>query len=307
MCRWLERDPAGYQDGPSLYSYLGRNPMAGTDPYGLEAVPPGYNGPTYWGEFWRSIGDSYDQIVDVYADILLGDWENIRTHDCGPWEQAERLGGAIEIATKTSLSAAALSAATVAIYALVTGGVAIARYAWNKVPGLALLVWGRVRGALLTLADDLGKITLPAFAYRYLVQVLGTHATGLQKLIWMAQRGWPFLAWALVIPATGWAWLVQRMPILQQLPFSPWIERVLGRGWYDTFGTGATPALRALLELLRRLRMISAADPHTHPTVWPPQGPAMFMSASRPHRTVSDGPAWCRLSLQVDTLRTAAA
>ena len=35
MCRWLERDPAGYQDGPSLYSYLGRNPMAGTDPYGL--------------------------------------------------------------------------------------------------------------------------------------------------------------------------------------------------------------------------------------------------------------------------------
>ena len=43
MCRWLERDPAGYQDGPSLYSYLGRNPMAGTDPYGLS--------------FW---GDQYD-------------------------------------------------------------------------------------------------------------------------------------------------------------------------------------------------------------------------------------------------------
>jgi hypothetical protein len=37
MCRWLERDPAGYQDGPSLYSYLGRNPMAGTDPYGLQS------------------------------------------------------------------------------------------------------------------------------------------------------------------------------------------------------------------------------------------------------------------------------
>jgi hypothetical protein len=37
MCRWLERDPAGYQDGPSLYSYLGRNPMAGTDPYGQVA------------------------------------------------------------------------------------------------------------------------------------------------------------------------------------------------------------------------------------------------------------------------------
>jgi hypothetical protein len=160
---------------------------------------------------------------------------------------------------------------------------------------------------LLTLGDDLGKITLPKFAYEYLVMMLGPHATGLQKLIWMAQRGWPFVAWALVMPATGWAWLVQRMPILQQLPFSPWIERVLGRGWYDTFGTGATPALHALLELLRRLRIISAADSHTFPTVSPPQGPAILMSALRPHRTVSDGPAWCRLSLQADTLHTAAA
>jgi RHS repeat-associated protein len=42
MCRWLERDPAGYQDGPSLYSYLGRNPMAGTDPLGLWS----------WGDLW---------------------------------------------------------------------------------------------------------------------------------------------------------------------------------------------------------------------------------------------------------------
>ena len=41
MCRWLERDPAGYQDGPSLYSYLGRNPMAGTDPYGLHLQSAG--------------------------------------------------------------------------------------------------------------------------------------------------------------------------------------------------------------------------------------------------------------------------
>jgi len=38
MCRWLERDPAGYQDGPSLYSYLGRNPMAGLDPWGLQDI-----------------------------------------------------------------------------------------------------------------------------------------------------------------------------------------------------------------------------------------------------------------------------
>jgi RHS repeat-associated protein len=57
MCRWLERDPAGYQDGPSLYSYLGRNPMAGTDPYGLascddaESKTVGHSNPNdrlYW-------------------------------------------------------------------------------------------------------------------------------------------------------------------------------------------------------------------------------------------------------------------
>ncbi len=46
MCRWLERDPAGYQDGPSLYSYLGRNPMAGTDPLGLWS----------WGDLWDYFG-----------------------------------------------------------------------------------------------------------------------------------------------------------------------------------------------------------------------------------------------------------
>jgi hypothetical protein len=49
MRRWLERDPAGYQDGPSLYSYLGRNPMAGTDPYGLWFAD-------YWEDFKEGFG-----------------------------------------------------------------------------------------------------------------------------------------------------------------------------------------------------------------------------------------------------------
>ena len=47
MCRWLERDPAGYQDGPSLYSYLGRNPMAGLDPWGLDDISAGHSSPVY--------------------------------------------------------------------------------------------------------------------------------------------------------------------------------------------------------------------------------------------------------------------
>jgi|GEM_PF-3036143 len=55
MCRWLERDPAGYQDGPSLYSYLGRNPMAGTDPYGL----------SFWDDFKEGLGYFFGDDFDA--------------------------------------------------------------------------------------------------------------------------------------------------------------------------------------------------------------------------------------------------
>jgi hypothetical protein len=72
MCRWLERDPAGYQDGPSLYSYLGRNPMAGTDPYGLyyrgwwDDMKEGFGAlKEYWGspptpsQWWEDTAEGY--------------------------------------------------------------------------------------------------------------------------------------------------------------------------------------------------------------------------------------------------------
>jgi hypothetical protein len=55
MARWLERDPAGYQDGPSLYSYLGRNPMAGTDPYGL----------SFWDDFKEGLGYFFGDDFDA--------------------------------------------------------------------------------------------------------------------------------------------------------------------------------------------------------------------------------------------------
>ena len=131
MCRWLERDPAGYQDGPSLYSYLGRNPLAGTDPYGLEGPP------TPSEEFWRSIGDSLGNIGGVWKDIVTGDWDNIGSRDCGPIEQAERLGGWIETGTKAAIytsgatvllavGAATVPAGAVPISEAVAGGVVAA-------------------------------------------------------------------------------------------------------------------------------------------------------------------------------------
>ena len=68
MCRWLERDPAGYQDGPSLYSYLGRNPMAGTDPYGLASDD---------GEWHHVIPQELeDEVKRYFGDDFLHSTEN---------------------------------------------------------------------------------------------------------------------------------------------------------------------------------------------------------------------------------------
>ncbi len=37
--RWITRDPAGFIDGPNLYSYVGGNPMNRTDPLGRASYP----------------------------------------------------------------------------------------------------------------------------------------------------------------------------------------------------------------------------------------------------------------------------
>jgi hypothetical protein len=68
MCRWLERDPAGYQDGPSLYSYLGRNPMAGTDPYGLAADD------AEWHHLLPQ--ELKEEIANLFGDDFLNSTEN---------------------------------------------------------------------------------------------------------------------------------------------------------------------------------------------------------------------------------------
>jgi RHS repeat-associated protein len=79
MCRWLERDPAGYQDGPSLYSYLGRNPMAGTDPSGR------------W--FWIAAGAAVGGGASIAVDLWNGheiDWSR-----AGKAAVAGAIGGAM--------------------------------------------------------------------------------------------------------------------------------------------------------------------------------------------------------------------
>ena len=82
MCRWLERDPAGYQDGPSLYSYLGRNPMAGTDPSGKVANLIG-----------AAIGAAVGGGVSIAVDLWNGD--DINWSRAGKATVAGAVGGAV--------------------------------------------------------------------------------------------------------------------------------------------------------------------------------------------------------------------
>lgn len=85
VARWLERDPAGYMDGASLYIYGGMGPLFGGDPSGLG----------YWDDFaggWEVVGGGVHVGLDVVglvpgageiADglnaaiyIIEGDYEN---------------------------------------------------------------------------------------------------------------------------------------------------------------------------------------------------------------------------------------
>jgi RHS repeat-associated protein len=61
MARWLERDPAGYVDGPSLYAYLGRSPVDGVDPLGL-------------AERWHHIIPKEERIRDLLRGFVDEDW-----------------------------------------------------------------------------------------------------------------------------------------------------------------------------------------------------------------------------------------
>lgn len=85
VARWLERDPAGYMDGASLYMYGGMGPTLGGDAFGLG----------YWDDFaggWEFVGGGVHVGLDVVglipvvgevADglntaiyIIEGDYEN---------------------------------------------------------------------------------------------------------------------------------------------------------------------------------------------------------------------------------------
>jgi RHS repeat-associated protein len=273
MCRWLERDPAGYQDGPSLYSYLGRNPMAGTDPYGLASsdgfyspepvdipesqrrtpgkpiAPPGkglrlhsVDGNSAAGNHIRCEESRIATHIRPWAGRLSNDWtregwfHSVVVEGNNPFHEWLAQNFWLRFHSEEWINSPGAVWETVAI----------------AVGAAVLIVKAPAIGAAIL--NDAGCITLPNFAYRYMVLRLGVAASGIQKFSWMVVRVWPLLTWPLVPAATAWQGLVQRFPILQRLPIQPWIEREIGRGWYDTMPTGPTPALRPLWDFYRSIR-----------------------------------------------------
>jgi uncharacterized protein RhaS with RHS repeats len=66
----MQRDPAGYVDGPNLYQYEGSNPVNRLDPSGLDFV----------GDFpWPGVGG--DEFGDTFGDPSLPDSYGLTTSD----------------------------------------------------------------------------------------------------------------------------------------------------------------------------------------------------------------------------------
>jgi hypothetical protein len=128
MCRWLERDPAGYQDGPSLYSYLGRNPMAGTDPYGL-----------FLSDWWRDMGDGFEALRDYWGSPSSpSDW----------WRDTTEGWGALPLYLDSPLERFGLGVLKGAVTTLALTALVIA------IPVTApVVIWGGVGMAFWTVTD----------------------------------------------------------------------------------------------------------------------------------------------------------
>ncbi|MBX3110316.1 MAG: RHS repeat-associated core domain-containing protein [Fimbriimonadaceae bacterium] len=78
--RWLQRDPAGYVDGPSLLQYVHSEPVSEVDPTGLRRTPPVEPppyGPQMNPEEWtanRKLWDRYHQEMREYRDWKVQVW-----------------------------------------------------------------------------------------------------------------------------------------------------------------------------------------------------------------------------------------
>jgi RHS repeat-associated protein len=67
--RWINRDPAGYADGLSMYLYVRGNPLGSTDPMGLESTWLGNLLRSSWNPLDHQVGDLLDDVIDAGRTI----------------------------------------------------------------------------------------------------------------------------------------------------------------------------------------------------------------------------------------------
>ncbi|MFN9124773.1 MAG: RHS repeat-associated core domain-containing protein [bacterium] len=241
MCRWLERDPAGYQDGPSLYSYLGRNPMAGTDPYGLASsdgfyapepvdipsnqrrapgapIPPPGKGLRLHSVDGNSAAANHIRCeesriathIRPWAGRLSNDWTregwfySVVIQGNNPFHEWIAQNFWLRYHSEDWINSPWAVVETVAI-------AAVAAVLIVKGPAIARLF-----------ADDWGKVALHDWYWKRLGAAGLEHASGVTKLAWMFRK---------------YPWL----------PFTAPIESVVTFKWVPLLGTGVTPLLGHVL------------------------------------------------------------
>jgi RHS repeat-associated protein len=80
--RWVQKDPAGFVDGSSLYAYVRSNPRSNVDPLGLQASPAAQGSPEREAEIRAEMerakrdGDAamkrYEDLQDAVGLLLFG-------------------------------------------------------------------------------------------------------------------------------------------------------------------------------------------------------------------------------------------
>ncbi len=82
VARWLERDPAGYADGPSLYGYLGRSPIDSSDPLGLVGIQDGTD--PAMDRQRPGYGQAVEGLGQASRRVRAEQTSEVDRHQCGP-------------------------------------------------------------------------------------------------------------------------------------------------------------------------------------------------------------------------------
>jgi RHS repeat-associated protein len=185
VARWLERDPAGYVDGPSLYGYLGRSPVAGSDPFGLG--------------FWSWVGST---VVGAGSGAISG-----------------AITGAIVGFVVGGPGGAAAGALSGAVAGAVWGGISAsftdAADQLGGGPGLAPLEAAGIGGVAGAIAGPLAALARFAQAFHYTSQAAAASIRG-KRMIDATTRiaGFgPRVVYGTILPP----WVADRFPFLFRL------------------------------------------------------------------------------------------